>query len=184
MKTFVMTILIACAVVIAGAIAYMDWQKSHSTHAPAAQTQVAQTDGQIPAPAASVPPPQTQPMIAQTDTAPAAVAIPAPPASETASNDSISPARKLALALLNAKSGKEKQALFNELRKDPQQLDAVISQLKQQAQDNPNNAEIPTTIGEAQLNEIRAMKENGNNDVDQIGIGHAGRPGIWRRVAN
>ncbi len=60
--------------------------------------------------------------------------------------------------------------LFDELPKDPQQLDAVISQLKQQAQENPNNPEIPTTIGEAQLNEIRAMKENGNSDVDQIGI--------------
>lgn len=170
MKTFVMTTLIACIVIIAGAIGYTDWQKNHAAHVPTVQTQTAQTDEQTPAPAVSVPPSHTQPANAQTDAVPVPLAAPASPETETASNDSVSPAKKMANALLSAKSAKEKQALFDELRKDPQQLDAVISELKQEATQNPNNPEIPTTIGEAQLNEIRAMKENGNNAVDQIGI--------------
>ncbi|HTR42332.1 MAG TPA: hypothetical protein VMH87_12015 [Pseudomonadales bacterium] len=170
MKTFVKIILITCIVIIAGAIGYMNWQKGRTAHAPMAAQPQPQTVAETPAENVAVPQPQNQPAPSQDVSAPAQVAAPAPPVSEIASNDSVSPAKKMASALLSAKSAKEKQALFDELRKDPQQLDAVISELKQEATQNPNNPEIPTTIGEAQLNEIRAMKENGNNDVDQIGI--------------
>jgi tetratricopeptide (TPR) repeat protein len=165
MKTLVMTLLIACIVVIASAIAYLDWQKGR-----AIQTHATQATATPTAPTPSTVVPQPTPAVAKAASGPAPVAISAP-ALETASNDSVSPIKKLADALLTAKSGKEKQALFDELRKDPQQLEAVISQLKQDAQENPSNPEIPTTIGEADLNEIRAMKESGDNsDIDQIGI--------------
>jgi tetratricopeptide (TPR) repeat protein len=170
MKTFVMTILIACAVIIAGSIVYMNRQKNHAADVTAAQIKAIQSDVPSPAPAVSaVAPPQTRPE-AQTDAAPVPVAAAASPVVENTPDNPISPARQMADALLSVKSGKEKQALFEELRKDPQQLDSVISQLKEEGSQNPNNPEIPTTIGEAQLNQIRAMKENGNDNVDQMGI--------------
>jgi hypothetical protein len=169
MKTLTMTLLVICVVIIGVAIVYLDWQKGRTMQPHTAQVTVTPTADPSPSPSAAVQ--QPPPAVTQSVPASAPVVATSAPTSETASSDSVNPVKKLADALLTAKSGKEKQALFDELRKDPQQLDAVISQLKQEAQENPNNPEIPTTIGEAQLNEIRAMKESGDNsDVDQIGI--------------
>jgi tetratricopeptide (TPR) repeat protein len=171
MKTFVMTILIACLAVIAAAIVYLDWHKTQPAHPPVAASPESQAAIETPPENVAVRQPQIQPQASPALSASAQVQV-STPGTETVSTDSISPAKKMAAALLSAKSGKEKQALLDELRKDPQQLDAVISQLKQEAQDNPNNAEIPTTIGEAQINELRTLAENGGAvaNHDQIGI--------------
>ena len=72
-------------------------------------------------------------------------------------------------ALLSAKNGDEKHKLFQQLVQSGQ-IGKVIAELQQRAADNPNDAEIPTTLGEAQLNELRAMRDSGNNDYSAIGI--------------
>ena len=41
--------------------------------------------------------------------------------------------------------------------------------MKQRAADNPNDPEIPTTLGEAQLNKLKALKDAGG-DYNEIGI--------------
>jgi tetratricopeptide (TPR) repeat protein len=71
-------------------------------------------------------------------------------------------------ALLSAKNGAEKHDLFQQLVKDGQ-IDAAIAELQQRMTDNPNNAQLPTTLGEAQLNKIRAIKEAGG-DINDMGI--------------
>lgn len=71
-------------------------------------------------------------------------------------------------ALLSATSAEEKHNLFEHLRKSGQ-LEAVIAELKQRMTDNPNDAEIPATLGAAQLNQVRLIKESGG-DEDQMGI--------------
>jgi tetratricopeptide (TPR) repeat protein len=172
MKTFVMTILIACLAVITAAIVYLDSHKTQPAHPPVAASPESRATVETPPENVAVRQPQVQPQTSPALSAPAQVQVSTPPAAETASTDSISPAKKMAATLLSAKSAKEKQALFDELRKDPQQLDAVISQLKQEAAQNPNNPEIPTIIGEAQINELRTLAENGGAvaNHDQIGI--------------
>lgn len=167
MKTLVITLLGVCAVVIAGAIVYLDFQKSpkaaaHLAAAPAGQSTESATE-QSP-----VPPSQPQPVAAPSASVPQTTAVSSSPATPA---NSASPAHKLALALLNAKSALEKQALFDELRTNGN-LEAVITDLKQQAQANPSDPEIPTTIGEAEINELRTLAENGGQAVnhDQIGI--------------
>jgi len=70
--------------------------------------------------------------------------------------------------LLSAKSAGEKHDLFQQLLKDGQ-LDAAMAELQQRMMDNPTNAEIPTTLGEAQLNKLRAIKDAGG-DPNEMGI--------------
>ena len=73
-------------------------------------------------------------------------------------------------ALLTAKSAQEKHDLFQQLIKSGQ-MDAAIAELKERATQNPSDAEIPTTLGEAELNKLRTLYETdaaGNND--EIGI--------------
>ena len=44
-----------------------------------------------------------------------------------------------------------------------------MAELKQRMADNPNNAQLPTTLGEAQLNQLRALKDSGG-DQNDLGI--------------
>ncbi|MEI9961650.1 MAG: hypothetical protein WDM76_11115 [Limisphaerales bacterium] len=69
---------------------------------------------------------------------------------------------------MSAKNGAQKHALFEQLAKSGQ-LDAAIAELKQRAADNPNDPELPTTLGEAQLNKLRAISAAGG-DQNEVGI--------------
>jgi len=71
-------------------------------------------------------------------------------------------------ALLSAKSAAEKHALFEDLVKSGH-IDDAIAELNQRMAGNPTNAGIPTTLGEAQLNKLRAIKEAGG-DINDLGI--------------
>ena len=168
MKTFIMTVLIVCAVVIAGAIVYLDWPKKAAAPAPVAEAAPA---NQPVEPESTEPVPQFQPVATQPASAPQEEVASSTPTTTATQADSASPVHKLVLTLLNAKSAAEKQAAFDELRKNGE-LDAAIADLKQQAAENPNNPEIPTTIGEAELNEVRSLAENGGQTInrDQMGI--------------
>ncbi|HXB60159.1 MAG TPA: hypothetical protein VNU95_11365 [Candidatus Acidoferrales bacterium] len=168
MKTFITTLLVVCVAIIAGAIVYLDHQKGPSAPKPVAEAPVSQPAQ--PAAPESVPAPlPQQPAVAQQTNTSAPVAVSSPSAPPTTPADSTSPAHKKAKALLSAKSAAEKQAILDELRKDGGS-EAVIADLKQMATANPTDPEIPTTIGEAEINEIRAIKESGSSDTDQIGI--------------
>jgi hypothetical protein len=169
MKTAITTLLIVCAAIITGAIVYLDYQKPSKPPAPVAAVPASQPVDQAPSPDTTAPAPQTQPIVNQT--ASTTVQAPAPVANPTPSSDTLNPVHKLVMTLLHAKSAAEKQAAFDELRKDGE-LDAAIADLKQQAAQNPNDPEIPTTIGEAELNRLRSLAENGGLTAnhDQIGI--------------
>jgi len=71
-------------------------------------------------------------------------------------------------ALLSAKSAEEKHALFQDLVKSGH-IDDAIADLKQRMADDPTSAAIPTTLGEAQLNKLRALHDAGG-DLNDIGI--------------
>jgi tetratricopeptide (TPR) repeat protein len=166
MKTFAITLLVVCGVIVIGAVVYLDSRKAKPVADPVAATPSVQTTEQPP----QAPVPKPIPAAAQVAPAPVEAASPTVSAdNQTTDDSSTNKIHKLANALLTAKSAAEKHALFEQLRKD-NELDAVIADLKQQATADPNNPEIPTTIGEAQLNQIRALKESGNDNNDQAGI--------------
>jgi len=171
MKTFIITLLIVCSVIVAGSIISLDWQKRSTTPKPTTEAPASEAAEQSPAETVSVPPPQpTQPMVRLNTNAPAQAGVSSPPASQTAPTNAVSPIHKLVQALLSAASRSEKQAVFDELRTNGE-LNAAIEDLKQMAAANPNNAEIPTTLGEAELNECRALSESGGGaNYDQMGI--------------
>jgi tetratricopeptide (TPR) repeat protein len=171
MKTFTITLLVVCGVVILGAVVYLDLPKAKPASAATPPTQVAEQS-----PPASIPRQAAIPVstptqaVSQTASAPEQTATATGSATNEAVGDSsTNTIHKLARALLTAKSAEEKRALFDQLRKD-NELEAVIADLKQQATDNPNNPEIPTTLGEAELNQIRALSESGTASTDQMGI--------------
>jgi tetratricopeptide (TPR) repeat protein len=171
MKTVVVCSLIVCAAVGAGTL-YLDYRHPATGPAPSGDA------AGVPAnPTVEPPPPQTQSvapkpepsqLIPTVADAPAQILDSTPAPAETKPDDSTNSIHTAVDALLSAKNAGQKQALFDQLRKSGQ-LDAAIADLKQRMTDNPNDAEIPTTLGEAQLNELRAIKET-TGDYNQIGI--------------
>ncbi|HSY75131.1 MAG TPA: hypothetical protein VK810_06655 [Dongiaceae bacterium] len=162
MKTSVILFVVLCGG-IACAIIYFERQKSAPVSAPivAASNQTTEQSQTISVPKQS--PPETIP--ADTNE-PAQVATPA--ADKTNSNDSANSISKAVDALLSAKNGGEKHELFQQLVQSGQ-IDQAIAELQQRAAQNPNDAEIPTTLGEALLNKLRALKDAGG-DYNEIGI--------------
>lgn len=165
MKTFVVTLLIACVVAIAGTIIYLDRQKVPLTPAPVVESSLEQ-----PSPEKIVAPkPESPDAISQNANAMAQIPVTNSVVENLNPDDSTNSIHKLVKALLSAKNWKQKQAMFNQLRASGQ-FDQAIEDLQQRATDNPNDPEIPTTLGEAQLNEVRALHEAGGDNTDQIGI--------------
>jgi len=92
----------------------------------------------------------------------------AAPAAPVAASDNSNPISKAVDGLLSAKSAAEKHNLFQQLVQSGQ-IDQAIDELKMRAAANPNDPEIPTTLGEAQLNKVKALKDAGG-DINDMGI--------------
>jgi tetratricopeptide (TPR) repeat protein len=164
MKSIIVALVILCTAVTAGTIIYLHHQKPFPVPAPVAES--SPQTGQTQPEKIVAPKPELPRAVSENAEAPAQTKAAFLPANETTPDDSTRSIRKSVDALLSAK--KEKQALFEQLAKSGQ-LDAVIAELKQRAADNPLDPEIPTTLGEAQLNQLRALHDAGG-DNDQIGI--------------
>jgi len=156
---------VVTAAIVAGAIVYLNKQKTPPPPAPVAETAPAQPDPQ-PQDVDSNPKPQPTPPVATATPAPAA-AVTAPPVADSTSNEATNSIRKTVDALLAARG--QKHAMFQQLAKDGQ-LDAVIAELQRRATENPNDASVPTTLGEALLNKVRAMHDAGVTDPTELGI--------------
>jgi tetratricopeptide (TPR) repeat protein len=168
MKNYLLLVIGICCG-IAGTIAYVNRAKPSQTPAPAADVVSAPSQPVTPAPTpmahASLPQAESQAaMAAQPSVLAAQTAV----ASTTASITNQSPVEKMVDGLLSAKNGLEKHELFQKIVKAGQ-IDDVIAALKQRAADNPNDASSPTTLGEAQLNKLKALKDAGA-DNNELGI--------------
>jgi tetratricopeptide (TPR) repeat protein len=164
MKTSIIMLVVACGV-ITGAILLLN---KHQSPAPA-PVAVSARPSNDPAPEkVSAPKPEAPEPQPIASVQPTPVAVATPTLTETNAVALTNAITKAVDALLTAKNGEEKHALFEQLRKDGQ-LPAVIAELQQRAQANPNDAEISTTLGEAQLNLVRQLHES-NADLDQVGI--------------
>jgi tetratricopeptide (TPR) repeat protein len=163
MKKSLIVFVVLC-VGLAGAVIYLNRPKA------SAPTPVAIAEASPPlAPEKTIAPqPATPPAMPANTSDSGRASVAAPVVSAAKPDDAANPIRKAVDALLSAKSAAEKHELFQQLIKSGQ-MDQAIAELKQRAAENPNDAEIPTTIGEAQLNQVRALKEAGG-DVNQMGI--------------
>ena len=159
MKKSLLLIVVAVAVV-AAALVYLNKQKSAPPPAPAIETALAQPE---PQPQEVISTPAPKPISTAAPSTPAPVTEATPAVAEN--NDATNSIHKIVDDLLTARKGKHE--MFQKLNKE--QLQAVISELQQRAAANPKDAEIPTTLGEAQLNLVRQLHESGG-DEDQVGI--------------
>jgi tetratricopeptide (TPR) repeat protein len=107
-----------------------------------------------------------EPAPASTD--PAVVPAAATSTTPATESEAASPIHKAVDALLSAKTALEKHNLFQQLVQSGQ-IDQAIDELKQRAAVNPSDPEIPATLGEAQLNKVRALKEAGG-ELNEMGI--------------
>jgi len=165
MKKSIILFVVLCAG-IAGAIIYLNKQKA--APAPVAEATASQpAEPASPQPAAA-PKPSVPAMDAPhvPEAMPAQAIASAALAAKTA--EAVNPIHKTVDALFSAKSAGEKHALFEELVKSGH-IDEAIADLKQRMADNPTDASIPTTLGEAQLNKLRALKEAGA-EINDLGI--------------
>jgi tetratricopeptide (TPR) repeat protein len=160
MKKSVILLIVACGV-IAGALIYLNRPKTapalsqtvESTpttpaQAPAEKMLVAAPDSPTPSTNTAVPVAAVAPVVAETN------------APENAISKAVD-------ALLAAHGGKHE--MFEQLRKDGK-LDAVIAELQKRAAADPTDAEIPTTLGEAMLNKVKALHDSGDTDPTDLGV--------------
>jgi tetratricopeptide (TPR) repeat protein len=156
--------LIGLCTGIAGTVVCLHHQKATPVPAPVVSAPANPLPAEPPEESSA---PKPQPLATTTDTNGVATAT-APVVSDTPADHATNAISKLVDGLLSAKNGPEKHELFQQLLKSGQ-MDAAIAELKQRAADNPNNPEIPTTIGEALLNQVAAIKAAGGSN-DQMGI--------------
>jgi tetratricopeptide (TPR) repeat protein len=164
MKKSVIAFVVLCGVV-ACAVVY----SNRKTPLPPVPASVAET-----APGEKVAPTQLEKIVTVQDLPPMNADKPektlpvAPVVSQVKPDDVVSPIHKAVDALLSAKSAGEKHELFQQLLKSGQ-MDQAIAELKQRAADDPNNPQIPTTIGEALINQVGAIHAAGG-DINEQGI--------------
>jgi tetratricopeptide (TPR) repeat protein len=163
MKKSLIVFVVLC-VGLAGAVIYLNRPKAVAPP----PVSIAESASPAAPEKTAAPQPATPPTISANASEPGKTSVVAPVASAAKPDDAANPIRKAVDALLSAKSAAEKHELFQQLIKSGQ-MDQAIAELKQRAAENPNDAEIPTTIGEAQLNQVRALKEAGG-DVNEMGI--------------
>jgi hypothetical protein len=159
-KILVLTLVVGA--VVAGAIVYLKQPKTAPSPPPVAETAPAQPE---PQPEQIVSTPKPQPPMTAPEPATMVAAAPVP--TNTVSNEETNTIRKTVDALLAARG--QKHAMFEQLSKDGK-LDSVIAELQRRATENPNDAALPTTLGEALLNKVRAMHEAGVTDRTELGI--------------
>ena len=153
--------------IVAATIVYLSKTKSPTLATSPAVSSVTQATApaapeKISSPNTDAPPP----LVAATTPTPVVPA--APVAASAMTGASASPIHKAVDNLLSA-HGLDKHNLFQQLIKSGQ-IDAAIAELQQRAAQNPNDPEIPTTLGEAQLNKLRDLRDSGSGDYNQIGI--------------
>jgi hypothetical protein len=167
MRKSVIIFGILCCVAAAAVVVWRPRKISPPVSAPAASSVLNQTRSQ----------PSERAMTPTAIWQPAMVPAASPPVSKPVTVQSDSPTAPAPVtnavseavdALLSANSAAAKHQLFARLRVSGQ-LEAVIAELKQRMAAHPNDAEIPATLGAAQLNQVRVIKEAGGDD-DQMGI--------------
>jgi hypothetical protein len=168
MKKSLIAFVIFCGG-IACAIVYLNKQKlSPPVPAPVVESAPGQPTEQTPS-GKIVAPKQEAPQTISADASePAKISATTPVVGEVKPDDAADAIRQAVDGLLSAKNGPQKHELFQQLIKSGQ-IDQAIVELKQRALDNPNDAEIPTTLGEAQLNKVGAIHEAGG-DINEQGI--------------
>jgi hypothetical protein len=169
MKTFWVISVVFCVAITGGAIIYLNWQKAP----PASELIAASLPGRtvVPSPSGKnvIPEPEA-PQMASTG---ASETIPAPVVGAVVT-DSKPASGSTALsqtvdALISPQTGfGNKWALWKKV-KDEGKLDQVMDELKQRAQDNPNDAEIPATLGQAELQKAGVLSQNGGS-INEMGI--------------
>jgi tetratricopeptide (TPR) repeat protein len=159
--------LLCLGIGLAGAIAYVKIKKSSTT---ATATMPSAERAVVAAPEPTEPAPVVAPP------APAAVELaPAPPPTPVASATPSNPESEAAAALrqtvdhlLAPQYPAQKQELMDRLRTSGQ-IDAAIADLQRRAKENPGDANVHTTLGEAMLNKVRLLHETGA-DINEQGI--------------
>ncbi len=159
MKKIILAVVVLCAVV-ACAIVYSNRQKV------VPPVPVAETAEQTQPEKAIVTKQELSGVNSVAANEPVKVPAAIPAINAATSDDTANPIHKAVDALLSAKSAREKHDLFQQLIKSGQ-MDQAIAELKQRAADDPNNPQLPTTIGEALLNKVRVIHEAGGDINDQ-----------------
>ncbi len=167
MKPSTIALIFVCVAATAGAIVYLNRQKTPPAPVPLAAS--------MSEPAEQSPP---EKMIAPKPEPPRAVSenasrlAQAPVTNSLSDNLKPKASAKLSQAidalLSPSVTAMEKHAIFQRLQKAGE-LEQAIAELKQRAADSPNDPEIPATLGEAQINQLRAIRDAGG-DYNQIGI--------------
>jgi len=166
MRSSLLVFLVVSSALIGGSVVYLCQKKTPTVPPPVVAS---------PSPDATPPPPEK--ISASAAPRPQSVVENPPPAESPtalvqstaapAKSDAAIACSKAVDALLDPHlSATQKTALFQQLRKDGQ-LDRAIAELQQRALDLPNDPAIPTTLGEAQLNKVRAVRDDGGsmNDI-------------------
>jgi tetratricopeptide (TPR) repeat protein len=167
MRSSLLLFLVVGSAVIGGSVVYLCQKKTPDVPPPVAAVPASDATPAAPEKTYNPSAPQSQPVVENPPPVVPAAAPVQPNATAPAKSDAAIACSKAVDALLATNlSAAQKTALFQQLRQNGQ-LDRAIAELQQRALDLPNNPEIPTTLGEAQLNKVRAVHDDGGsmNDI-------------------
>ncbi|MGO9586753.1 MAG: hypothetical protein ACLP2Y_11215 [Limisphaerales bacterium] len=162
MKPSIIITLAVCSAGVAGTIIYLNRPKAAPAPTPVAESSPAQTE--------PTQPEKKEPLIVSDKAGePAPVSIANSVASDLKPDRAATALSQAVDALISAKTSfSDKQALWGKL-KDAGELDQAIAELKQRAANNPNDAEIPAALGQAELQKAGVLSQNGGS-INEMGI--------------
>ena len=167
MKSFITAFFIV-AVTVVGTVVYLNRQKTPPISAPvAASLPERNVESSSEKNVVSEPEMPRSISAAASETVPAPVASPAaadlkPASAPTALSRTVD-------ALLSAHTSfGDKYALWKKI-KDEGNLDQVLDELKQRGANNPNDPQIPATLGQAELQKAGVISQNGGS-INEMGI--------------
>jgi tetratricopeptide (TPR) repeat protein len=166
MKPLALVLIIVAIALVGGSVIYMNHHKTATASAPTVESSTNQVAEPSQADKMAVSRSELPQTISTNASEQSQVA--APVVTEAKPDNSTNAISKAVDALLSAKNAAQKHALFQQLLQTGQ-LDQAITELQQRASANPNDPEIPTTLGEALLNKVRSIHDSGG-DLDQMGI--------------
>ena len=172
MKSFLVTLVVLGVAITGGTVVYLHQRKATPTPAPVAVALPGRSVEPSPSEKNVVPKPEAARTASAGVNGNVSTPVAGPAAVDLKPTSAPTALSRMVDALISAHTGfGDKQALWKKI-KDEGNLDQVTAELKQRAAANPNDSEIPATLGQAELQKAGSISQNGGsiNEMGMLGM--------------
>jgi hypothetical protein len=169
MKSFLVTLLVLGVAITGGTVVYLHQQPPPPAPAPVAVSLPRQTVETSSSGNNVVSEPEAPRTVSVGVNETTSTPVAGPAAADIKPTNAPTALSRTVVALVSVHTSfGDKQALWKKI-KDEGNLDQVMAELKQRAAANPNDSEIPATLGQAELQKAGVISQNGGS-INEMGI--------------